>query len=504
MEAGTLLPYLSCLRFNRLFDKTAVRYLFGIAAVAGTFALRIWLIPFTGTGAPFVLFFGAVLATGLFAGVGPAICAVFVSVPLAAYSFVIRAGYPVAQTVFQSLLFAIDGLVVCYLTFLVNSGRKGAEDANQKLRSAIEELTNSEERFRLILDEAPIGMALVGLDRRFVRVNRALCEMVGFSSDELTKLTYPDITHPDDVHTDAELLGKLTSGEIPRYQLEKRYIHKNGTLVDIMLSRSILRGPHGAPLYYITQMEDITESKRAHEALRRAVAAREQVLGIVAHDLRNPLSNIVLACSTLTDGEHEPEPHPKQVISRAAARMNRLIQDLLDVSLVEAGQMKIQPQRLSATILVLDAAEMQRPLASSSGIDVQLAVENGLHDVWGDRHRILQVFENLIGNALKFTPTDGRVTVGAARRDLEVMFWVADNGPGIAAENLPHVFDRFWRATTRTGRLGAGLGLPITKGIVEAHGGRIWAESQLGKGSSFFFTLPLADVDTAKRPDKAA
>src|SRR5262245_63681121 len=121
-----------------LFQKTIVRYLFGIAVITITFALRIWLIPLTGTGAPFALFFAAILATSLFAGVGPGICAVLVSLPLAAYTFVVRAGYPSFQAGFQSLLFAIDGIFVVYLTFLVRKGRRSAQEANQRLRSANE------------------------------------------------------------------------------------------------------------------------------------------------------------------------------------------------------------------------------------------------------------------------------------------------------------------------------------------------------------------------------
>src|SRR5215475_1505176 len=123
-------------RFNILFQNTIFRYLFAIAMVGSMFALRIWLIPFTGTGAPFVLFFAAVLVTSLFAGVGPGICAVLLSVPIGAYTFVMPAGYPILQAVFQSLLFAIDGAVVVYLTFLMRKDRRAQEDANSQLRSA--------------------------------------------------------------------------------------------------------------------------------------------------------------------------------------------------------------------------------------------------------------------------------------------------------------------------------------------------------------------------------
>ena len=171
--------------------------------------------------------------------------------------------------------------------------------------------------------------------------------------------------------------------------------------------------------------------------------------------------------------------------------MNRLIQDLLDVAVLESGQLTIERAQLSARDLIVGAVDMQRPLASSSSLELRVDVDRDLPDIWGDKDRLLQVFENLIGNAIKFTKAGGCITVGAASRDHEVIFRVADTGSGIAPENLPHVFDRFWQAS-KAGRLGAGLGLPITKGIVEAHGGRIWVESAAGSGSTFFFTIPTA------------
>ena len=220
----------------------------------------------------------------------------------------------------------------------------------------------------------------------------------------------------------------------------------------------------------------------------------------MAHDLRNPLSTILMQASALK--RHGPEPErrsqkPAEVIQRAAKRMNRLIQDLLDVALMEAGQLTIERARLSARELIVEAVDMQRPLASSSSLELRVEVDPDVPDVWGDRDRLLQVFENLIGNAIKFTKAGGRITVGAASRDHEVVFWVADTGSGIAPENLPRVFDRFWQAT-RAGRHGAGLGLPITKGIVEAHGGRIWVESTPARGTTFSFTIPQATPEQGR------
>ena len=236
------------------------------------------------------------------------------------------------------------------------------------------------------------------------------------------------------------------------------------------------------------------ENAQLYGAATRAIQVRDDVLGIVAHDLRNPLSSIVMQASMLRQRGNEPERRsrrPAEAIERAAKRMNRLIQDLLDVTRMEAGHLVIKQSRLRTQRVVADALEAQRPLAATACLELHVDMAPNLPDVWADRDRLLQVFENLIGNAVKFTEPGGRITAGAAPRDAEVLFWVADTGAGIVAEDVPHLFDRFWQAP-KAGTPGAGLGLPIVKGIVEAHGGRIWVKSALGRGSTFLFTIPVA------------
>jgi len=242
------------------------------------------------------------------------------------------------------------------------------------------------------------------------------------------------------------------------------------------------------------------ENARLYRSSVSATHLRDQVLGVVAHDLRNPLTTILTQLWALrrhgADAERR-SPKPVQVIERAAKRMNRLIQDLLDVAVMEAGQLTIERARLAARELTVGAVDTQRPLASSSSLELRVDVDRDLPDIWGDRDRLLQVFENLIGNAIKFTTAGGCITIGAVSRDHEVHFRVADTGSGIAPENLPHVFDRFWQATS-TNRQGAGLGLPITKGIVEAHGGRIWVESTPSRGTTVSFTIPEATPEQGR------
>ena len=213
----------------------------------------------------------------------------------------------------------------------------------------------------------------------------------------------------------------------------------------------------------------------------------------MAHDLRNPLNTIVVQLSAMRLREKDSERRnmkPLDLISRAAHRMERLIQDLLDVALLEAGKLSVRREPIAAALLVTEAVEMQRSLATSADLEMQLEMERDVPEISIDHHRLLQVFENLIGNAIKFTQSGGRITIGASSANGEVLFWVKDTGCGIDAESVPHVFDPFWQAASSGRRLGAGLGLPITKGIVEAHGGRIWVESTPGRGSTFFFSIP--------------
>src|SRR5215471_1048276 len=284
-------------------------------------------------------------------------------------------------------------------------------------------------------------------------------------------------------------------------------ISRSGALIGVISTH--WKAPHRIPEQTLRLLDllarraaDLIERVQMEAALRDAVQARDQVLGIVAHDLRNPLTQIMMQSKLMHRPSSEPERRnqkPAEVISRAAARMNRLIQDLLDVTRLEAGRLPVERRPLSPGALAAEAVEMEVAHAASSRIDLRLALETDLPDVWVDRDRLLQVFENLIGNAMKFTKSGGRITVGAEARNQEVLFWVKDTGVGISAEDRPHVFDRFWQAATGAGRLGAGLGLSITKGIVEAHGGRIWVESAVGQGSNFYFSIPTGRPE-ADRP----
>lgn len=536
-------------------------------------------------------------------------------------------------------------------------------------KRAEEALRESEARFRTAYENAPIGMALVGLDGRFLNVNRSLCEIVGYPEKDLLTKTFQDITYPEDLEVDLSNARRLRQGEINSYQLEKRYIHRDGHLVTILLAGSLVRDSHGEPLYFIAQIQDISERKRleqdwrflaetgpqlagsldpqatlaivarlivpamadwcvidlldeqgrvlavkgaaasaekeatlqamlatyphdparhgqitarvistgepallpeipqsvleataederhlellrqleplsgivvpllarghtlgaiilatsesgrrydarslmlAEELARRAALAvdnsrlyrkseqatrsRDEVLRVVAHDLRTPLQVISLCAKTLLGRlpeERSADRKPLDTIQKAVARANCLIQDLLDVARMEAGRIAVERRPEVLAPLLKEVLELHRSLAQAKSLRLTLSIPEECPAVLADRDRLLQILSNLLGNALKFTPEGGWVALRVEQAGDMMRFSVRDTGPGIPADSLPHLFEPFWQAGAGK-KDGAGLGLAIVKGLVEAHDGRVWAESQPGVGSTFFFTLPIS------------
>ena len=235
------------------------------------------------------------------------------------------------------------------------------------------------------------------------------------------------------------------------------------------------------------------DNARLYLESQQAVRTREEVLAIVSHDLRNPLSAVSLGASLIRMSStlHDDDREQVETIEAAARRMNRLIADLLDVTRLEGGKrLPIEVSPVEPAQLLREAEELFRAQANAAAVTLECELAEPLPAVRADRHRVMQVLSNLIGNSLKFTPPDGWVRVRARLSGDEVAFSISDTGPGIPKENLGDIFSPYWQAK-RAERLGAGLGLAIARGIVEAHGGRIWVESEPGRGTDFTFTLPV-------------
>jgi signal transduction histidine kinase len=242
-----------------------------------------------------------------------------------------------------------------------------------------------------------------------------------------------------------------------------------------------------------SQKRDAQERERLLHEAEQAVADREHVLAVVSHELRNPLNTIGLAAAVLSDMMAGPEAGQKSIASimRSAERMKRMIQDLLDLSSIQAGRLAIDPRPLDPRSVVGEAVESFEAEAAERGLTLTREVEDRIPLIRADRDRLFQALANLIGNALKVT-TSGGVIV-SARRDRgehKVAFSVRDSGPGIPKDQQDLLFEPYWRGQSTY--KGTGLGLAITRGIVEAHGGTIRVESARGAGTTFSFEIPTA------------
>jgi PAS domain S-box-containing protein len=363
-------------------------------------------------------------------------------------------------------------------------------------KRAEQALRDSEARFRQTFELAGSGIATVDLQGHFLRVNRGLCSMLGYSADDLVGRSVKEISHPDDRDlTDAQR-ARVRSGELESVKFEKRYIAQNGSVVWVMLTVALVRGTDGAPQYEIAVFDDITDKKAAQEELQRSNAELEQFAYVASHDLQEPL-RMVSSYTQLLErryGERfdaDAREFMGYVVD-GAARMKQLIEDLLAYSRVGTHGKEFKPVALAAA-LSRALANLRAALAESPGAAVT-------HDVLptlpGDELQLAQLFQNLIGNALKFRGSASPVVhISVVDRNTEWEIGVRDNGIGIEPQYFEKVFMVFQRLHAMGEYPGTGIGLAICKKVVERHGGRIWVESQPGAGSSFLFTLPKSKGD---------
>jgi len=248
----------------------------------------------------------------------------------------------------------------------------------------------------------------------------------------------------------------------------------------------------GSALARACMFERERDGRREAELMARA---RQDVLGVVAHDLRNPLGVVDATVHMLNEAE-VPPPERRKLLGaakRAVAQMNRLIGDLLDVMRIDGGHLSLELEDLVVSNVLALAEENIRHQAIERSVTIDLERDDAQLHIRGDRGRLLQVLGNLLSNAIKFSPVGASVSLRAWREGDIALFEVADHGAGISASDQQHLFDRYWQARS-SDRRGVGLGLAIAKGIVEAHRGRLWVESEIGRGSRFRFAIPMVPV----------
>jgi len=398
-------------------------------------------------------------------------------------------------------------MVVFYLDL---TERKQAESA----------LRESEERFRKFFEEAPIGISVIDLDGRFLKVNKTYCEMLGYLEPELDQLTFAAITHPEDVHKDLRYTEQLFKAEIGSYQSEKRYIKKNGEILWVNLTATAIFDQDGKARYGLGMVEDITDRKRTQEE-RELLLAREQAaraeaeaanrmkdefLATLSHELRTPLNAMLGWTQMLRTRKLDEAKAARalETIDRNTKSLSQLIEDVLDVSRIITGKLHLNVRPVELVPVIEAALETVLPAANAKDIGIEARLDPSSGTVLGDANRLQQVVWNLLSNAVKFTPKGGRVEVRLELIDSRVQIRVSDTGQGISPEFLPYVFERFRQADSTTTRShgGLGLGLAIVRHLVELQGGTVHVQSPgIGQGATFIVNLPIRAIRlTASEP----
>jgi len=382
--------------------------------------------------------------------------------------------------------------------------RKRAEEEHQQLESQrqVERvLRASEERFRSLADNAPVLIWMSGLRNEAVYFNKPWLDFTGRSLEEELGLGWIESIHPDDRERCVETCDAAFARREPlamqfrlrRRDGEYRWILDNGI-------------PHfaadGAFNGYVGSCVDITSRKLAEEELEQAGRRKDEFLAMLGHELRNPLAPIGMAVEIMrrrppTDGS---VVWARDIIARQLRQLTRLVDDLLDISRINRGKVRLLLTPLDLTSVVAHAVETSRPLVESAGHELTTRVPS--HPVWvrGDSVRLGQVLANLLNNAAKYTPAGGHIRLSVAQSDSQVILTVADDGVGLSAEMVEHVFDLFWQVESRDDTAGGlGIGLTLVKRLVELHGGDIEARSPgRGRGSEFIVRLPALEAEATQ------
>jgi two-component system, sensor histidine kinase and response regulator len=369
---------------------------------------------------------------------------------------------------------------------------------------AEEALRASEERFRLAIEEGPIGIGLIDHEFRFTNVNRALCTMLGYSETELTALRLIQVIHPEEVQRIVDRAEAHFRGEAPPDKLEARFVAKNGETLWIDLSVSPVRDSEGRLLYGLAVMENITERRQAKEALVRAKEAAEaasraksEFLANMSHEIRTPMNGILGMTDLALDTKLNAEQREYlSMVKSSAHSLLGILNDILDFSKIEAGKLDLEPTEFSLRQSLGETLKTLAFRAHQKGLELTWRVARDVPDqLVADVGRLRQVVVNLVGNALKFTDA-GEVGLDVEQENTSTAattlhFRVRDTGIGISPDKQRLIFEPFTQADSSTTRKygGTGLGLGISTRLVELMGGKLWVESKLHHGSTFHFTV---------------
>ncbi len=393
------------------------------------------------------------------------------------------------------LVAAFQALVIVFIfsAFIMVTATLRQRDLEQIKQQSLK-LSESEERYRTLVGAASDAVISTDSLGSIVFWNKAAENIFGYSADEVVGKQLTRIMPERSRQARQRGLGRMISTGESRAigkTVEKVGLKKDGS--EFPLELSLARWKVGAGIFFTAIVRDITERKQAEEALRELDRMKSEFISNTSHELRTPLHSIQGFTKLMMQGK-VPDPKTQKefltIIDKQSEQLGQMIDDLLDMSRIESGRFQIQKRRLSIKGIIHNALESFHSPANEKGIVISEDIPAILPKVEVDKKRLNQVMANLLSNAIKFSPGGGDILVKAEDRDNWLLVQVADHGIGIPKEAIPRLFERFYRVEDLDSAGGAGLGLHIAKQIIQTHGGRIWVESEFGKGSTFYFTLP--------------
>jgi PAS domain S-box-containing protein len=401
----------------------------------------------------------------------------------------------------------------CVIVLLYRSLACHAQELEARVRERTAELQASEERLERAQQVSMVMVVHAGLDGRLLKLPPTFVAFLGYEREsDLLGLSLRDVTHPDDFNADWPRCEALSRGEARSYEVEKRFVRRDGSVVWAYVNCSIVQDEQGNPVHFLNYVRDISDQKRLEserqvlfqaECDARAEAERlsrmkDEFLATVSHELRTPLTAIVGWSNLLLQDRTGDDRHAIQVIHRSAASLAAIVEDLLDTSRIITGKAVLKCESADLRALIDAAVDGVRIAAQAKRIQLHLSVDPDAGRIWCDPARFQQVIWNLLTNAIKFTPEEGQVSIAAVRDEGDIELRVVDTGKGISPEFLPRMFGRFQQEDSSTTRKygGLGLGLAIVRHLVELHGGTIRAESKgEGMGSTFIVRVPRQSVE---------
>jgi PAS domain S-box-containing protein len=412
------------------------------------------------------------------------------------------ASFEETASTLEPMLILVVGLLstTLFAAFLLASRQREravaglVHDQSLQLQESQLALQASEATLRAAMEHAPIGMALVDTSGRWLQANRACCEMLGYSLAELKVSDFHGITHPEDLPKAQELLQQVLHGDCSSYEIEKRYLHRNGHYVWAQLAIALVRDTHGVPQYLVAQILDITQRREMDRM-------KSEFISTVSHELRTPLTSIRGSLGLLDSGRLGSIPAKASQMVRIAhsncERLIRIINDILDIDKFESGRPDLAMEPVALAGLLRQSVDANLAYAQKYSIELELRQVSSEVRVLADPDRLMQVMANLLSNAAKFSHSGSHVIIRATPNAESVVIEVQDFGGGIPENFHARVFEKFVQAESSAARRfeGTGLGLAISKQLVEAMGGTISFTSSAAEGTTFKVMLRRAIID---------